>query len=83
MVTEEKALTSFISNDNSNLASISVNSQNIIAASTLGLAFPMVRVFRSSFLTSIKLTPHQVHNPQYHVTNQRRHNRDILDREQA
>ena len=82
MAVEQGTLLSVLSSDNSNLASINVNSQNIIAASTLGLAFPQVRLYQSSFLLSIKLT-HQVLNPQSHDTIQRRHNRDNVEREQA
>ena len=57
MSDEEGILNSVLSNDNSNLANTKVNSQNVIAASTLGLAFPKVRVVQCSFLPSIKLTP--------------------------
>ena len=82
MLSEEKTLSSLLSNDNSGLASTNVNTQNVIAASTLGLAFPKVHIYLL-IPTVHQIDPLQVQRPQGRNIIQRRHNRDNLVCEQA
>ena len=82
MVAEEKTLNSVLSNDNLGLASTKVNTQNVIAASTLGLAFPKVHIYLL-IPTVHQIDSLQVQRPQGRNIIQRRHNLDILVCEQA